>query len=94
MTELSSANLINGIGEGNYTFRSFPQYVKCPGCGFEGDTSIKRETKPQDFCLCCCCASCYHLTNMYNGKDYTCYTVTHYCPKCQKELGTYIPCHD
>jgi hypothetical protein len=90
----SATDLINGVGEGNYTYRSFPQYVKCPGCGFEGDTSIRRDSKPLDCCLFFCCVGCYNLVNLIKGKDYTCYTVTHYCPKCQKELGIYKPCMD
>ena len=40
---LTNNQLISGEGEGNYTWKSQPQFIKCQGCGFEGDTSITKE---------------------------------------------------
>jgi hypothetical protein len=89
---LSNNQLISGEGEGNYTWRYQPQYVKCQGCGFEGDTSVIRTCETKNLVIFFCCSTCLALYNLYHAKDHTCYTVQHVCPKCQKELGTFRPC--
>ena len=91
-TSFTNNQLISGEGEGNYTWRSQPQFVKCQGCGFEGDTSIIKSIDKKNLIFCVFCSSCYFCYTAYHLRDYTCYTVQHVCPKCQKEMGTFNPC--
>ena len=89
---LTNNQLLSGEGEGNYTWKSQPQFIKCQGCGFEGDTSITKEFNKKNTLLCIVCAACYYAYTAYHLKDHTCFTVTHFCPRCQQKIGTFDPC--
>ena len=84
--------LMSGEGEGNYSWRAQPQFIKCKACGFEGDTSIIKSINKKNLILCIICAPCYYCYTVYHLKEHTCYTVLHVCPRCQSKMGTFNPC--
>ena len=77
---------------GQYNFRIRPHFVVCPYCGYKGDTMVKGDCNPFEVCCFFCCSICYFLYTITNIKDITFMDVTHYCPKCNQNLGVYKTC--
>ena len=72
--------------------KSSPVVLQCPFCQNMVTTNIVESWSCPACCLCCWTNCIYICIQSCRDKDLCCYDVTHSCPKCGSQLGTYKAC--